>query len=94
MQTLKTLILAGVTAVSLSVGTAMAQDGGGGFFPDWQSEQVIAKDTAAGTVSTQRAVPNTQVQSGSADVEPMTGADHTPEYIWSHHLYGAGGVGG
>src|SRR6267154_711984 len=59
MKTTRTLMLAAVVALSLGVGSAMAQDGGGGSFPDYQSQRVLQQRFVAPTV-----------QSGSSDVEP------------------------
>ena len=89
MKTTKTLALAALAALSLSVGTAMAQDGGGGVFPDYQSQRVLQQRFVAPTV-----------QSGSSDFEPATWELHgpahnlTPSEIYNNHLYGAGGVAG
>jgi len=83
MKTTKTLALAALAALSLGVGTALAQDGGGGSFPDYQSQRVLQ----------QRVLTPTAVQSGSSDIEtPANGL--TAGYIFNHHLYGAGGVAG
>jgi hypothetical protein len=87
MNTTKTLMLAAVTALSLGVGSAMAQDGSGGSFPDYQTlreQAALARAPAA-------AMP---VQSGSSDVLPETGADHSATFILNHDLAGAGGVAG
>jgi hypothetical protein len=68
MKTMKTLMLAGVAAMSLGVGAAMAQEGG-------------LSVPAGGLYQTQRPVTTTQapangmVQSGSSDVEP---SGHSP----------------
>ena len=64
MTNLKTLTLAAVTALSLGLGTAMAQESGGGVGP-WETEQ------------TQKALSNmhhgaaltAQPQAGSSDVD-------------------------
>jgi hypothetical protein len=80
MKTTKTLALAALAALSLGVGTALAQDGAGGSFPDYQAQQ--RQNTAP--------VP---VQSGSSDVD-MTGRGLTAGYILNHQLYGASGVAG
>jgi len=80
MKTTKTLALAALAALSLGVGTALAQDGGGGSFPDYWSQQQLK--TAP--------VP---VQSGSSDID-TTGRGLTAGYIFNHQLYGAGGVAG
>jgi len=80
MKTTKTLALAALAALSLGVGTALAQDGGGGSFPDYWSQQQLKTAPAP-------------VQSGSSDIEtPANGL--TAQYIFNHHLAGAGGVAG
>jgi hypothetical protein len=79
MKTTKTLALAALAALSLGVGTALAQDGAGGAFPDYWSQQLKA--------------PLVPVQSGSSDVD-MTRHGLTAGYILNHHLAGAGGVAG
>jgi hypothetical protein len=88
MKTTKTLALAALAALSLSVGTAMAQDGGGGFFlPDRQV-------TAPAPVINLGVSP---IPSGSSDVEwQLNGPGHnlTAPEILNNHLYGAGGVAG
>jgi len=79
MKTTKTLALAALAALSLGVGTALAQDGGGGSFPDYRSQQLKTAPAP--------------VQSGSSDIEaPANGL--TAQYIFNHHLAGAGGVAG
>jgi len=80
MKTTKTLALAALAALSLGVGTALAQDGGGGSFPDYWSQQ--RQNTAPAAV-----------QSGSSDIE-TAGHGLTAGYILNHQLYGAGGVAG
>jgi len=82
MKTTKTLALAALAALSLGVGTALAQDGGGGFFPDYQSQQILKTAPAL-------------IQSGSSDIE-TTGHGHnlTAPEILNNRLYGAGGVAG
>jgi hypothetical protein len=80
MKTTKTLALAAFAALSLGVGTALAQDGGGGSFPDYRSLQ---RQTTAPA----------PVQSGSSDVD-MARHGLTAGYILNHQLYGAGGVAG
>jgi len=89
MKTTKTLALAALAALSLGVGTALAQDGGGGSFPDYQSQRVLQ----------QRTVTPAPIPSGSSDVEPawqLHGPGHnlTAPEILNNHLYGAGGVAG
>jgi len=77
MKTIKTLALA---ALSLGVGTALAQDGGGGSFPDYWSQQRQITAPAL-------------IQSGSSDIE-TTGHGLTAPEILNRHLFGAGGVAG
>jgi len=79
MKITKTLALATLAALSLGVGTALAQDGGGGAFPDYRSQQMKT--------------PLVPVQSGSSDVD-MARHGLTAGYILNHQLYGAGGVAG
>jgi hypothetical protein len=63
MTNTKTLMLAAAAALSLGVGTAMAQDGPDSSFPLEQQHQLT---TPAG----QQAVPmSSQPQAGSSDVE-------------------------
>jgi hypothetical protein len=88
MKTLKTLMIAGATVLSLGSAAAMAQSRGDSFYPDWQSQRIL---------DTRNPIPTTgTVQSGSSDVAPpeVGGADHTATYILQHHLYGAGGTAG
>jgi len=80
VKTTQTLALAALAALSLGVGTALAQDGGGGSFPDYWSQQW------------QNPAP-APIQSGLSDIEtPANG--FTASYILNHHFYGAGGVAG
>jgi hypothetical protein len=63
MNTFKTLALAAVSALSIGVGAAMAQEGGGPSMPSrdfWyrHNEAVI-----------QAQVPQTRIQAGSSDVQ-------------------------
>ena len=63
MNTMKTLMLAGFTALSLGMGTAMAQEGGSTdpVGPDyWAPSSIATRDAQAGAG---------QVQSGSSDVQ-------------------------
>jgi hypothetical protein len=59
MNTMKTLMLAGFTALSLGMGTAMAQVEGGSTYP----VAPVAQPAGAGLI-----------QSGSSDVTPATQA--------------------
>jgi hypothetical protein len=86
MKTTKTLALAALAALSLGVGTALAQDGGGGSFPDYWSQR---QTTAPAPVINRGSL----IPSGSSDVEPSGHGLTAPE-ILNHHLYGAGGVAG
>ena len=83
MKTTKTLMLAAVAALSLGVGSAMA-DGSGGTFPDYQSQRVLQQ---------RQITAPALIQSGSSDVEPIGHGLTAPE-ILNRHLYGAGGVAG
>jgi hypothetical protein len=71
MNTMKTLMLAGFTALSLGMGTAMAQEGGSTYevAPDyWAPSSIAARDAQAGLI-----------QSGSSDVTPTnSGATQAP----------------
>jgi len=76
MMTSKTLMLAGLTALSLGMGTAMAQEGGSTYpvAPDYRAPRSIASRQAqpAGAV---------RVQSGSSDVTPThSGAWQIPNW--------------
>ena len=63
MSTLKTLSLAALAALSLGVGSAMAQNDGPSAPPDgyWSTP-----------TTTRQAAPTSQVQSGSSDVNTTT----------------------
>jgi hypothetical protein len=87
MKTTKTLMLAAVAALSLGVGSAMAQDGSGGSFPDYQTLRLQNQAVRAPA----SVMP---VQSGASDLLPQTGADHSATFILDHGLAGAGGVAG
>jgi hypothetical protein len=64
MKTSKTLLLAGLAAVSLGIGTAMANDGGGATQDYWaQQYRIQAARQAAGNP----AAPQTAPQFGSSD---------------------------
>jgi hypothetical protein len=89
MTNAKTLMLAAFAALSLSAGSAMAQDGSGGGMDYLSQQNVIAAQRAATPNRTLFSVP-----SGSSDVEQEKGSAHSPEFIFQHHLYGAGGVAG
>jgi hypothetical protein len=96
MKTLKTLMIAGATVLSLGSAAAMAQSRGDSFFPDWQSQRILDNNRQPG-YDARNPIPTTgPVQSGSSDVAPpeVGGADHTATYILQHHLYGAGGTAG
>ena len=90
MTKTKSLMLAAFAAVSLGAGTAMAQDGSGGGMDYWSQQNVIAAQKAV-SGATRIAQP---VPSGESDVEQNVGAAHSPSFIFTHHLYGAGGVAG
>jgi hypothetical protein len=65
MFTTKTLMLAGLTALSLGMGTAMAQEGGSTYpvAPDyWAPSSIAARQAQAARAG--------RVQSGSSDVTP------------------------
>jgi len=72
MKTTKTLMLAGLTALSLGIGTAMAQEGGS-FSPAgpdfWQTNNAAAPLAAAATATP----THSAIQSGSSD--RTTGVD-------------------
>jgi len=91
MKATKTLTLAALAALSLGIGTAMAQDGGQAY-PDWQGQRAMDAARPAFVPGTPY---NAQVQSGSSDVNtPLTGGDHSATFILRHDLAGAGGVSG
>lgn len=92
MTTTKTLMLAALATLSLGVGNAMAQDGGGGSFPDYQSTRVMNAARQAPVTAHQATSSSGVVQSGSPDVDATEPG--TAQFIFTHHLYGAGGVGG
>jgi hypothetical protein len=76
MTTTKTLMLAGLTALSLGMGTAMAQEGGSTYpaAPDyWAPSSIAARQAQAAGAG--------QVQSGSSDVTPThSGAWQIPTW--------------
>jgi hypothetical protein len=94
MKTMKTLLMATATVLAIGVGSAMAQDGNGGTYPDWQSQRTLqaARNSAQNSpipLTSQVQSGSSDVQSGSSDVEPgMSGANHTATFILEHHLYG------
>ena len=91
MKTMKTLMLAACAALSIGAGTAVAQDGGGGG-PDYWSRPTLEAAKKAATNYGHSAAP---VDSGSSDAPTRErGAPLTAEFIYSHGLYGAGGMGG
>jgi hypothetical protein len=91
MAITKTLILAAAAALSLGTGAAMAQDGSGGG-PDYWSMPTIAAAIKAAKNVNRTAAP---VQFGASDPDTTeSGAAHSATFIFNHHLYGAGGVGG
>jgi hypothetical protein len=70
MTTTKTLMLAGLAALSLGMGTAMAQEGGSfsPAGPDYWAVQNLARQQAANRLATQRPqAQNKFVNSGSSD---------------------------
>ncbi len=67
MNTVKTLMLAAVTALSLTAGAAMAQEGG--------STYPVAPDYWA-----PKAAGGGQIQSGSSDVAPVNPASQIPSW--------------
>jgi hypothetical protein len=91
MKTINTLMLAAVAALSFGAGAAMAQDGSGFGGPDYWSR--ATNDAAIRAAANPDS--NNQLLFGSPDVQSTeAGAAHSSEYIFNHHLYGAGGVGG
>jgi hypothetical protein len=87
MNTVRTLALAAVAALSVGVGSAMAQDGGQAYPDNW------ARPNGAPLPLTPAATRDRAVQSGSSDID-MSGSDHSATYILNHGLAGAGGVAG
>ncbi len=91
MQAMKTLTFAALAALSLGVGTAMAQDGGQAY-PDWQGQREM---NAAPNTYVPGAAYNSPVQAGSSDVNtPLSGGEHSATFILRHDLAGAGGTAG
>jgi hypothetical protein len=69
MNTMKTLMLAAVTALSLGAGSAMAQESGGPSMPTidyWAAKQIAAEQATRANQ-----VQSGQVQSGSSDVSTL-----------------------
>ena len=85
MNTTKTLMLAALAALSLGVGTAMA-DGDGGL-PDYQAQHQRAIAAA------QAPVAHSAVQSGASDVEPVD-SGFGAWFKTNHNLLDMGNVGG
>jgi hypothetical protein len=85
MNTTKTFILAGLTALSLGVGTAMAQESAGGYIAGpFEQRELLAASRA---LATRAPLPN-------ADVAPQYGsADRTNLSTWPA-LQGGDGSGG
>jgi hypothetical protein len=83
-----TLMLAAFAALTVGASSAMAQDGGDGGMDYWSRQNVIAARRA---LANPVAAP---VQAGSSDVQQERGSAHSAEYIFQHHLYGAGGTAG
>ena len=81
MTNIKTLALAAMTALSLGLGTAMAQESGGGVgFGPWETEQL------------QKALSGMHhgaPQAGSSDVDQI----RTPFYPRQQSLFGQDGNG-
>jgi hypothetical protein len=87
MKTTRTLALAALAALSLGVGSAMAQDGGQAYPDYWTRPNGAPLPVPA-------VRDGVAVQSGSSDVDTSTGADHSATFILQHNLAGAGGVAG
>jgi hypothetical protein len=85
MKTTRTLMLAAVAALSLGVGSAMAQGGDAGPFPDFQSQRVLQQRVLTPTAN--------DPQSGSSDILNPTGADRGASSILTRALAGTGGGG-
>jgi hypothetical protein len=77
MTTMKTLMLAGLGALSIGIGSAMAQDGGGAVQDYWAArQQAAARLNSQNSAAT--ATRNSTVQYGSSDIEqpiPHQGVD-------------------
>jgi hypothetical protein len=77
MMTKKTLMLAGVTALSIGASAAMAQEGGSNYpvTPDyWAPSSIQAREArTAGAV---------RIQAGSSDVEPTPAGTAQPPMNW------------
>ena len=63
--TMKTLMLAGLGALSIGIGSAMAQDGGGAVSDYWAAQQ----QAAARQNNTATATQNSTVQYGASDIQ-------------------------
>ena len=85
MKTTKTLMLAALAALSLGVGTAMA-DGDGGV-PDYQAQHQRA------AAADQAPAVRSPVQAGASDVDPMD-SGFGSWFKVSHNLLDMGNVGG
>ncbi len=75
MITMKTLVLAGLIALSLGMGTAMAQEGGSTdpVGPDyWAPSSIAARQAQSGGA--------VQIQSGSSDVTPIDALHSIPNW--------------
>ena len=67
MNTTKTLILAAMTVLSVGVGTAMAQDGGGATFDYWAARQQAEARQAANLNKNVMPTQQNTAQYGSSD---------------------------
>lgn len=74
MNTAKTLLLAGLTVMSLGVGQAMAQDGGGAVSDYWAG--VYRAQAAADAHKNASTVQSTAPQFGSSDTERRNAPVH------------------
>jgi hypothetical protein len=97
MNTMKTVMIAATTVLSVGVVAAMAQDRGNSS-PGWQGAR--AAQAARARALNSQPIPLTgPVQAGSSDaksgssdmdVPGMTGANHSATYILQHHLFDGG----
>jgi hypothetical protein len=69
MSTTKAFLLAGLTVVSLGVGQAMAQDGGGAVSDYWAGEYRAEAARQAGHPNSVATMQPTAPQYGSSDVQ-------------------------